>query len=388
MDDLPLIDTTHATRLLKQLATVVETQRLELAQLAAKVDALEASAAGTRRHLAAHDAHATAIDARLGHVEAELSPATATSLGAFVARLSTQLAATEARLEAKADLDVLHAADDALEHRLVRRLQRNEVAISETARLAERLEASAAAIQAHVHVIDATLPTKLDKMDLAQLETASAKLTGFGARADALDVALELVQGRLESLQVQVATDVRTLEAAAATTADAMRSTFTDAVHLLRTEVRASASATASAIKGSEARLHEQIQSEIRRLSEAALHAQTKSDANLQGLASVLQSSCRQLRDEVARKANRSDVVSATNALTSTLQTKVATEAALLSLQSKIAAVASVSNEMTTKVEIALRFVDWFYARGSAYEHNLRSVEAQLTHLAQASSLS
>ncbi|KDO35485.1 hypothetical protein SPRG_00332 [Saprolegnia parasitica CBS 223.65] len=385
MDDLPLIDTTHATRLLKQLATVVETQRCELARLAAKVDALEARAAGHHRLLAAHGAQATALDARLVHVEAELSSETATGLGACVTRLSRQLAAAEARLEAKADIEMLHAADDALERRLVLRLQRNEDAASETARVAERLEASAMAIQAHVHAIDQTLPTKLDKMDLSRLETACAKLTGFSARADGLDVALELVQDRLESLHAQVAADVRTLEAAVAAKRETMRTTFTDAVHLLRTEVRASAAATASTVQSSETRLHEHLQAEIQRLSEAALRTESKWDANVQGLASVLQTSCRQLRNEVARKANRSEFVDATNALTSTLQTKVAAEAALASLQSEIAALSGWSKDMTTKVDIALRFVDWFYARGSAYEHNLRSVEAQLTHLAHAS---
>jgi hypothetical protein len=41
-------------------------------------------------------------------------------------------------------------------------------------------------------------------------------------------------------------------------------------------------------------------------------------------------------------------------------------------------------DELTSHVRLATRFVDWFSARGAAYEHNFNVVERQLGSLAQA----
>ncbi|OQR97604.1 hypothetical protein ACHHYP_10205 [Achlya hypogyna] len=380
----PLIDASGAQRLLAQLQQLIDAQREELVHLRARVEAVEGGVSAGRQATAALAVQTAALGDRIGALAADVARPggrSAETLGQLVGRLAGDAAGVDARLRTTVDVQALHAATDALERRVAGRLAAVETAVKENAGVAETLVAGADATLAQVQALEQRLATKMNSVDLARVETAVAKAARFAARADALDAAVE---GALAAIEAQEARRLAAWETQLRRRTEneqAQRDAFAAAAHVLRQELREHRTSAMTSLAAAEARLQQQAEALAAAVRTDGDRAVRVVDAKVCSLADVLQSSCRQLLDQLQTKANRADCQQALARVTATLQTKEDAATATAALSAAITACAERAAATAPKVDIAVRFVEWFYARGDAYEHNLRSVEAQLGHL-------
>jgi hypothetical protein len=249
------------------------------------------------------------------------------------------------------------------------------------------LQHVAEAMQSQVTALQGVLATKVDRAEMLGLKQVAAELSSFqgfksaathdirelGAKADDHRAAI----GRSNDMLAKLSGVLQELAARVETKADGEALGRTDAG---LADVRVALASKASA-------------DEARRLDAAAAAAAARLDQLEQGAVAAARTAADDRRAAEARvvaaaasvRGEFSGVADALRADLAALRDEVDARAYVTSLEATdegVAGLRTATDLLGRKVEVALRFVDWYSQKGESYEANAASLERQMNALA------
>jgi hypothetical protein len=322
---------------------------------------------------------------------AEAKAVTAMTLGQLTSLLSVRLEGLERRagggggrgaLASRAEVQALHS--DAVAKAVAAAKDAAESSAPRTA--VATLSEAQDALSASVSAVQGLLATKVDRTDLLRLQTVANDLTAFSAwkqaaSADIRDLASRSQEQRaaLDQSLGSIASLGSMLDALASATAkraeaaevQALASDLRGELHALARASESGGAAQSSRLAAAEARVGAAEES-LARLGQAqqtgAEESERRSEALAEGLrgeaaalASSLRSDLQRLEREVEARALGSALEAANDGATQ---------------------VAGAVDALARKVDVCLRFIEWFADRGEAYEYNASALERHMNALA------
>ncbi len=307
-------------------------------------------------------------------------------MGRHLSALHASVRSLSAGLDAAAPRAQLEAARGEAAARLAAALDRVEEERAGRG-MVEQLSATSDALSAQLSALAGMLHTKVDRAEIVRIQATGSELASFAAwKAGATATIAELdartsssraaLDRSLEST-VKLSATVQALAGTAAAKADAVAvAGLADAVDRLAADVGTRATSaelrdvrTALAAVAGRASV---LEGGAKDAARGAAEDRRTAESRVAAAASALRSELAAVREGAAREASR-------------LQEEVDARAYVTAVEATDEGAASLRGEVATlgrRVDVAMRFVDWYAAKGEGYEANAGALERHMNALA------
>ncbi|ETV65927.1 hypothetical protein H257_17476 [Aphanomyces astaci] len=374
-----LVDMRAAESTFQRLLDTLEHQAKDIDELKTTVAALERE--NVIQTAWNKDLHGTlaSLTPRVDAVEAaiRLPNVRNASLGSIVAANYKEIVSMREKLHRKVEPDVVEEA--------CRRVETNMFSAFESLRkecvnleLLSSLHMDQDALHAKMAALEGQIDSKMDKMEVTRVEAMASKLHAFIPRCSEIERSLQQLD---EKLTASSATCRHHEQLAALETAQLGHRLADHRADLttLRTDTTAAHDAMDAVIQKCQRNIHlclSKVQVAQRSHSEFAASTRT----SVHELADALEAHAQRIQNELGLKVNSCDWQTRANELEAALETKAPLQA-VTSLKKDVDKWADWAGRCDSHVQLSVRFIEWFFERGEAYEANLQLMEAQLKHL-------
>ncbi|KAF0697408.1 Aste57867_11888 [Aphanomyces stellatus] len=376
-----LVDLRAAESTFQRLLSTLHHQEKQIQQLQSSMTALERKAATDTDALASKlTSIEVGIAGRMDVLESavKLPNVKNASLGSIVAANYKEIVSLREKVRDKVDpatvVDACRRVESTLSDELcaLRKDTVNLELLSSWHKDQDALHAQLAALTVQVN-------SKLDKIDLTRTEAAACKLDAFIPRCAAVESSLTQLHSRLDDLTVQSQREMHD--------ASIQRTLMRHALEELHIVTATSRADWTSAVARVDALVqkcrrhidacHETLQAHTKRCVAHRAVDCARVDAIAQTMADHTKTFNLQLQTKLAQ----AEWTKGMNAVHAQLATK-ADRADVAATNAHLRRVDEANTHCASQIDVSVRFIDWFFQRGDAYEHNLQLMEAQLKALA------
>ena len=374
------------------LSSILNVPKLEqvFSQLLTRLATQEAEIGRLREQLegGAVEKRLKAVEDRLAAQEAQCQvPESTSTIGRCVSETRAALARLADAVDTKADFEMTQQRLDQERRETAAKLQtlKEETAELEYARslevvaegLAERLDAAELKLRSKLDVGDAA---KI-KASCDRLKTADRKLEHCLDKIGDHDTQFDTARQERQSLRDDVTAGLADAKAER----DSIQRTLTkhhddlDRLDGLRSRHEKRLTTVETEGRRLEATMHSRFETAAKRTDDAETLMQRLAIANRADMAKLSK----------AHAADRNEMNAKFSAVATDLDKKTAVKIdvaiarlhdhALAQLKNRTSALEDAKVSMTDRLDVALRFVDWFAHRGSAYEHNMTALDRRLS---------
>ncbi|KAG9415193.1 hypothetical protein AC1031_008635 [Aphanomyces cochlioides] len=375
-----LVDMRAAESTFRNLLRSLHIQSKEIERLKASIVSLEEKFVEQNSHYVESNRRHTAIEARIADVEAtiRLPNVRNASLGSIVAANYKEIVNLREKMSRKIELPVVEEAWNRLDAKLSTEIQAIRKS-SVNLELISSLHMSQDALHAKVVHLSAQIESKMDQVDVARIETAIAKLHAFIPRSSEMESNLLRLEERMKDAEFTCQHQAQISSVDIAKLREML-----DAQSQLSTQEKSRCKETHQALdaiiqkcRRNIAACHDQLR-ELKSVHEREAMAS-------KGQREKINQTLNHWVDEVKSELEQRLTIAAWARFKKTSDAALASKATTTDVEStysrldKIDAWAILCD---SHVQLSMRFIDWFFHRGDAYEHNLQLVESQLKQLA------
>ncbi|ETV97516.1 hypothetical protein H310_09433 [Aphanomyces invadans] len=374
-----LVDMRAAESTFKCLMDTLEAQANEIGQLKASVAALVLQ----NSVQSAWNDNVTITQAtlmpRIDALEAaiKLPNVRNATLGSIVAANYKEIVSMREKLQRKIDAAVVEDACRRVETKLSSALDtlRKDCV---TLELISRLHMDQDELHTKLATVEAQIDSKMDKTEATRMDAVATTMHAFIPRCSEIEHSLQQLHEKLAASNAKCRQHDQHVSTETAHLRQLVSQQHRD-VGALRAETTAGQATIEAAVQACKENIslcHNKLQT-IRQ-AHADFAASTRS--SLRQLTQTGERNFQSLRDELDGKVSRTDWDAQRREMEALVQTKTP-----LAVTAATKAVVDKLDEWVTRcdahVQLSLRFIDWYFNRGDAYEHNMQVMEAQLKQL-------